>query len=98
MKKCLILFASACLLSSMLYAQTMPVVHNNMQVIQNGDPTRCESSWNSEAEEEDIIRYGADQGDNLSGPVVRSCTGCVMTQIGPESKGCVCKTCYDYYQ
>lgn len=98
MKICLRLFVLVSLLASSLYAQTMPVVHQNMQVIQNGDPTRCESSWNSEAEQEDVIRYGADQADNLSGPVIRSCTGCTMTQIGPESRACVCKTCYDYFQ
>jgi hypothetical protein len=83
--------------ASLLYAQN-PIVRHNMQVIQGGNPSRCNSSWNGRGGQENVVRYGFAQGRDTTGPTIRSCVGCVMIRVKNQGSACVCRTCYDYFQ
>jgi len=72
-----------------------PIVSFNVHVFQHASPSQCSGSWRGRVGPEDVSSYTR-LGDvnDLSGPVVRSCTGCA---VNSRSHDCVCRRCYDYF-
>lgn len=80
----------------LLYAQP-PVISRNVTVITNVNSNQCPVAWRGKSGQENITRYGAGADYNMSGPVIRSCTGCRPVINQSNSTDCVCRTCYDYF-
>jgi hypothetical protein len=71
-----------------------PIVSHNVPVLQHATPSQCHA-WKGRVApegEEYYSRFGQDV--SMSGPGIRSCTGCT---IDSNSHDCVCRTCYDYF-
>lgn len=71
-----------------------PSITQNVHVLTNTTPANCPSSWNGSIAPDEttgVSGYGIESGTAVG---VQSCTGCAFDN---NSRDCVCKTCYGYY-
>lgn len=89
-----ILFLALLLVTSLAFAQE-PIITQNVTVLQNTTAAQCPSSWRGTTQPANqITDTAAGVETGMTGATVRSCEGCAFDD---NSKSCICKTCYDYF-